>query len=453
MSSTAINGSHVLVYPLPSLGHVIPLLDLTHRLLTRGFTVTVLVTPKELPLLQPLISTHSSSFLKPFVVPIPEISTPIGLLEAMQKHHEPALIQWFRSQATLSPPVVAIISDFLIGWTYDLAVRVGVKRVVFSSSGACDHSFSFALWKYLPKKDNPNDDDDSSTMSFPNLPNSPIYPWWQIPPIYRNYKEGDPIWEYCRNINLADMASWGIVFNSFAELENLDLDHLKRELGHDRVWAVGPLIPDRANNDAVFNRGGTSSIPHQQVMTWLDSRRDNSVVYVGFGSRDPLTSAQMEVLTAALEQSRVHFIFCAKEVSEGLEERVSDRGLVIRGWAPQVAILSHRAVGSFLTHCGWNSVLEGLAAGVVLLTWPMTADQFTNAKLVVEHCGAGIRVGEATRTIPDVAELTRLLEGSYEAERARAEELSRAAVEAVVQGGSSEKDLDELVKWLNELSK
>ncbi|PON36166.1 UDP-glucuronosyl/UDP-glucosyltransferase [Parasponia andersonii] len=444
MPSTAVNGSHVLVYPYPSSGHVIPFLDLTRRLLTRGFTVTVLVTPQELPLLQPLISTHSSSSLKTLVVPVPEVpaSTPfrhIARIKAMRDHHEPALIQWFQSHAT--PPVVAILSDFFLGWTQDLSGRVGVKRIVFSPSGACGQSISFTLWKYLPKKDNPNDNDDSSPISFPNLPNSPTYPWWQILPIYRN-GVGDPIWEFYRSINVDNMASWGIVFNSFAELENRYLDHLKREVGHDRVWAVGPLLPDPEDDAA-----------------------DNSVVYVCFGNRATPTSAQTEALTTALEQSRVHFILCLREpdpeknagdVSEGFEGRVGDRGLVIRGWAPQLAILSHRAVGAFLTHCGWNSVVEGLAAGVVLLTWPMGAEQYTNAELVVEQAGAGVRIGEGTRTIPDPAELARLLvgslEGSNEAERVRAKELSRAAMEGVVQGGSSDMDLDDLVKRLNELS-
>ena len=129
-------------------------------------------------------------------------------------------------------------------------------------------------------------------------------------------------------------------------------------------------------------------------------------------------------------------------IRNGYEERVSDRGLVIRGWAPQVAILGHPAVGTFLTHCGWNSVMEGLSAGILILTWPMASDQFTNAKLVVDHLGAGIRVGEGTRVIPKPDELARVLVGSLEAK-----EMSDAAKEAV-EGGSSEKDLDQLVKSL-----
>nr|DAD31562.1 TPA_asm: hypothetical protein HUJ06_010413 [Nelumbo nucifera] len=70
------------------------------------------------------------------------------------------------------------------------------------------------------------------------------------------------------------------------------------------------------------------------------------------------------------------------------------RGLVIRGWAPQVLILRHRAVGLYLTHCGWNSVLEALVAGVPMLVWPIGADQFPNAKLLVDQMGMIVKVCE-----------------------------------------------------------
>ena len=134
---------------------------------------------------------------------------------------------------------------------------------------------------------------------------------------------------------------------------------------------------------------------------------------------------------------------------------MGDRGLVIKGWAPQVAILRHRAVGSFLTHCGWNSVLEGLISGVVMLTWPMGADQFTNALLLVDQLGVAIRAGEGTQNIPDSYELARLLVLSLDrikSQNIRTKELSDAALSAV-KGGSSNKDLDELIKQLANIKK
>ena len=99
------------------------------------------------------------------------------------------------------------------------------------------------------------------------------------------------------------IASWGLVVNSFIELERVYLEHLSTKLGHDRVWFVGPLLPLEDDVIGSSNRGGSSLIPCAQAMTWLDSLHDSSVVYVCFGSRTTLTTKQMDVLVSALDQS------------------------------------------------------------------------------------------------------------------------------------------------------
>ncbi|KDP31397.1 hypothetical protein JCGZ_11773 [Jatropha curcas] len=455
--------AHILIYPFITSGHIIPLLDLTHRLLNRGLIVTILVTPKNLTLLDPLLSGHPSSQLQKLVLPDPEDFPPsknrlIVIMRFLRERHYPLLLNWFQSHT--SPPV-GIISDFFLGWTHEFACQVGVRRIVFSPSGAFAFSVSAYIWSYRPQNDNP--DDLEFTVSCPDIPNSPTYPWWQITHSYRMLKDSD--WEFYRNGYLSNLASWGIVVNSFTELERVYLDHLKQNFESDRVWAVGPVLPPDNDLSGTVNRGGSSSVPCHDVLTWLDSHNDNSVAYVCFGSRTSLTCEQMDALAAALEKSGVHFIWCVRQPGErhapsdygvlpdGFEDRVAGRGFIIKGWAPQVAILRHRAVGAFLTHCGWNSVLEGIAGGVVMLTWPMDADQFTNAKLLVDQLQVGIRVGEATQRIPESDELARKLEESVEEtrpERLKAKKLQEAAMSAI-KGGSSDADLDELVKKLNEL--
>ncbi|XP_028753776.1 flavonol 3-O-glucosyltransferase UGT89B1-like [Neltuma alba] len=453
---------HVLAYPFPSSGHIIPLLDLAKRIVSRRVYVTVLITPPNLPLLQPLLLSHAP-FLQPLLLPDPHQKRLFPLVSSMRHLHHPFLLSWVQSHP--SPPV-AIISDFFLGWTRHLARDLSIPRLVFSPSGAFALSFSYSLWRHLPV--NPDPGSATSLISFSNIPNSPVYPWWQINRHYRENKKGDPEWDFHRENMLDNIASWGIVFNTFSELEQVYLNHMKTDLGHDRVWAVGPVLPPRDGDDGgSADRGGSSSVPCHDLMTWLDSRPDCSVIYVCFGSRTVLTSSQMEVLTTALEVSGVQFILSVRGpderhvgqdvgvISEDFEERVRGRGLVIRGWSPQLAILGHRAVGSFLTHCGWNSVLEGLVPGVVMVTWPMGADQYTNAKLIVDELGAGLRAAEGiTENVPEATELSEVIKRSLQensTQRARAKELKKAALEAVAPEGSSQKELDALVKHFFEL--
>ncbi|XP_065879615.1 flavonol 3-O-glucosyltransferase UGT89B1-like [Euphorbia lathyris] len=449
---------HILVYPFQTSGHIIPLLDLTHRLLNRGLVITVIVTPNNLPLLHPFLSSSQFHHL---VLPSPQIPPDsknrlVAMMRFMRHHHYPALLSFFQSHS--SPPV-AIISDFFIGWTHELASQIGIPRIVFSPSAAFAFSITCSTWRHhFTQIDDPENPDDV-LVEFPSIPNSPSYRLWQISHIYKASRDSD--WEFFKDCFMANLSSWGIVFNSFAELEGIYLHHLKKDFPNDNVWAVGPVLPLTDDVVGSTNRGGSSS---HDVLTWLDSRKEDSVVYVCFGSRAWLTCKQMAELVTSLEKSKVSFILCDRQpndgsddvgvVPDGFKDRVGERGYVIKGWAPQVAILRHRAVGAFLTHCGWNSVLEGISAGVVMLTWPMGADQYTNTQLLVDQLGVGIRVGESTKKIPDSSDLARILDGSVKGsleERKKAKKLQEAAGNAIIKGGSSDQDLDGLIVRLYQL--
>ncbi|XAR48736.1 hypothetical protein NMG60_11031651 [Bertholletia excelsa] len=431
-------GAHVLVFPFPAPGHIIPFLDLVQILINHGIKVTVLVTPPQLPLLDPILSSIQTLVLSPPDLPPTTNSSHPGILTtlALRCLSKP-IIQWFRSHPY---PPVAIISDLLLGWTQELARDLGVPRVVFWTSGASAASVYDCVWRDLPTVDDP--DDENSIISIPTLPNSPTYTWWQMSPQHRGFKKGDPGWEFFRNSLLANFGSWGAVLNSFTELERVYIDHMKKEMGHDRVWAVGPLL---ASDDDVADsteRGGYSSQQIHEVISWLDSKEEESVVYICFGSRWTITTNQAVALAAAIEH--------------GFESRVEGKGFILRGWAPQVAILRHRAVGAFVSHCGWNSTLEAITAGVLMLTWPLGADQFINAKLLVDELGVAVIFFEdGNRTTPDPAELSRLLGESVSGkwpERPRVMELSKAAKEAPG-GGSSSRDMEALVQQLVQLGR
>ncbi|XP_073296625.1 UDP-glycosyltransferase 89B2 [Primulina huaijiensis] len=467
MSETG--GVHILVFPYPAQGHMIPLLDFAHHLAIRGLTITILVTPKNLHQLTPLLSTHPNS-ITPLVLPFPlhpqippgvenTVDLPAGgfrtMMCALGQLYDP-ILDWFRNHG--SPPV-AIVSDMFLGWTNNLARELDIARYCFSPSGAFGMSVVHSLWREMPKRKNVDD-----LVEFTKIPNSPLYPWWQLSPIYRSYVEGDPDLEFIKDLFRANLASHGMVFNTFIELESVYLDHHARDLGHDRVFSVGPLLPSDEVGPA--ERGRTSSVSATEINSWLDKCDDHTVVYVCFGSQAVLNNKQMEELSLGLEKCEVRFILAVKGptkghanqgdhgmIPPGFEDRVAGRGLVIQGWAPQVKILKHKAVAAFLTHCGWNSILESIMAGVPMLAWPMGADQFSNATLLVDQLNVAIRVCEGDETVLGSDDLARILASTtYERwmeKRVRAMELSKAAADAIKEGGSSFKNLDDFVGHLS----
>ncbi|KAF4360148.1 hypothetical protein F8388_000017 [Cannabis sativa] len=464
--------THILIFPFPAQGHMLPILDFTHQILTQNpdlITITILVTPKNLSLLNPLLSLHPS--IQTLVLPFPSHpSIPHGVenlkdlpatsfrfvIPAITRLREP-LTHWFKTHP--SPPT-AIVSDMFLGWTHYLAVELGIRRITFSPSGAFALAVIQSLWRDMPKRSDGQDE----VFEFPEIANCPKYPWWKLSSLYRSYVEGDPDSEIVRESFIGNRLSWGLVVNSFTELESVYLDYLKKDSGHDRVWAVGPIRPMLDDPNGPTTRGGSNSVSPDHILSWLDKCDENKVVYVCFGSQVVLRNDQMEELAKGLERSGVHFVWSVKvptgsqvdgdygKVPIGFENRVGERGLVIKGWAPQVSILRHRAVGAFLTHCGWNSVLEGIAAGVLMLTWPMQADQYANATLLVDTLEVGKSACEGDRIVPDSVELARVFAESVgeenRAQRRRVEELCGAANRATMEGGSSYKDLESLVAHL-----
>ncbi|MBA0625197.1 hypothetical protein Godav_010425 [Gossypium davidsonii] len=200
----------------------------------------------------------------------------------------------------------------------------------------------------------------------------------------------------------ADKASYGGIINTFEELESAYVREYKKIR---KSWCIGPVSLSHKNELDTDKRGNKTSINKQECLKWLDSQEPNSVIYACLGSISTIKFPELKELGLGLEASDKPFIWVLRGKNatsnqvekwikeDGFEERTKGRGLIIVGWAPQVLILSHSAIGGFLTHCGWNSTIEGISAGVPLITLPLLGDQFCNQKLVVQILKIGVNLG------------------------------------------------------------
>ena len=226
-------------------------------------------------------------------------------------------------------------------------------------------------------------------------------------------------------------------------------------LDNINIVPVGPLITSRTDSGA-----------DGEYDEWLDTKIDSSVVYISFGTLAVLSKKQLVELCKALIQSRRPFLWVItdksyrskedgeekeEEVISSFREELDEIGMVV-SWCDQFRVLKHRSIGCFVTHCGWNSSLESLVAGVPVVAFPQWTDQMTNAKLLEECWRTGVRVvekKEGEEVVVESGEIRRCIEEVMEEKseefRGNAARWRDLAAETVKEGGSSFKHLKAFV--------
>ncbi|MFS7924696.1 putative flavonol 3-O-glucosyltransferase [Helianthus anomalus] len=133
----------------------------------------------------------------------------------------------------------------------------------------------------------------------------------------------------------------GIMVNTYLELETHAIKSF-HDTNFPPEYPVGPILnQDRKVED----------VDARDVISWSDGQPPLSVVVLCFGSVGSFNEIQMGSWSAPWGTGKVI------------------------GWAPQLSLFAHEAVGGGGSHYGWNSVLESLWFGVPTAAWPMYAEQ------------------------------------------------------------------------------
>ncbi|XP_045797099.1 UDP-glycosyltransferase 73C4-like [Trifolium pratense] len=462
-NSKSSNSNPLKIYflPYPSPGHMNPMINLAQIFTTRGHHVTILTTPSNTK----LIPNQNKNKLNIHILNFPSNNLNLNGIENLSSARDPQTALKIHIATNLLIPQV---QTFLQQNPPD----VFVPDIMFSFSNLeipvipFDPMPIFVSCIFEAINNNPN---VLSQSSLPfvvpgNLPHTITLP---VNPSNEFHTLSRPVLNAKHNGK-----HHGIIVNSFVELEQEYIEYYQKVTGV-KVWHIGitSLMMDHFNCcNGIGDDGGDGDGDGDACLSWLNSREANSVVYICFGSLCRLNREQYMEIGRGIEASGKGFLWVVPEDDEEfcvVEESLSfKRGMVVRRWVNQRLILKHHAIGGFLTHCGWNSVAEGICAGVPMITMPRFSDQFLNERLVTEVLRIGVEVGGCEWSLSPFGARNKVVsrkriekavrrvmeDGDSSMIRKRAKEMRDKACKAVQEGGSSYHNLTNLVQSLKQIS-
>ncbi|XP_021749132.1 crocetin glucosyltransferase, chloroplastic-like [Chenopodium quinoa] len=368
-------------------------------------------------------------------------------------------------------PIDLLIYSLMLPWAADVARELHVPSALLFIQSAT----TFAIYNRCFNGNNRND--NKSPQISIELPGLPLFESTDLPsfllPSSPHYFAAPTIEDHIRALEKDPNPT--VLINSFDALEE---SVLINAVDHDRdhrvkMITIGPLIPsafsdmidpsDTSYGCDLFERS-------REYLTWLDNKVEKSVIYVSFGSMAVMKRKQIEEILHGLELTGRPYLWVVRPMTHnkivGDEDEVviddlvknglgpfgsnpNEKGLIVP-WCSQVEVLSHPTIGCFVTHCGWNSILEGLVTGVPMVGVPQISDQPTNAKLVEEVWRVGIRAkkNNGEGTIVDREGVKRCVETVMGDEeigqeiRRNTKKWMELALEAIMEGGSSNNNLE-----------
>ena len=464
----------IVLYPSPGIGHLISMVELGKLLLSHTSSISsITILIPNFPFIKgsysSYISSVSSSFPSITFISLPSVPVLHGdpsnyenmehILFETLGNNNPNVLQCLQSISE-SSPISAFIIDFFCYSALQVSQSLQIPTFFFWASGASVLAFhlNFPVYHkiYTDSYRNLN-----VLLQIPGLfsvPSSDV--------VHCMRDRGASYHEFVKMTEILPKSD-GFIINTFDSLEVRGVMGLKQGIclpgtKIPPVYCIGPLIANRAE-------GGERE--RHKCLSWLDSQPSQSVVYLSFGSRGMFSKEQLWEIAFGLEKSGVRFLWAVRAppskdrgdaflpppepdldliLPDGFLDRTKDRGLVVKSWVPQIGVLGHESLGGFVTHCGWNSVLEAIDAGVPMVAWPLYAEQRFNKILLVEEIGIALPMNESEHGFMSSSEIEKRVKQiiSLEGEvvKKRVLDLKCKAKAALNEEGSSRVALKTLVE-------
>ncbi|KAK1677376.1 hypothetical protein QYE76_038224 [Lolium multiflorum] len=450
-------GTHVLLVPLPAQGHTNPMLEFGRRLAYHGLRPTIVLTRFVLSTGPPpgapfRVAAISDGFDAGGMGSCPD---PVEYCRKAEAIGSDTLAQVIAAEARAGRTPSVLVYDPHMPWAGRVARAAGLPTAAFMSQSCTVDLVYGEAWAGrapLPMA-------DGGTLRRRGLVSvdlgpEDLSPFVVSPELYPKYL--DVSIRQFEDLEEVD----AVLINSFRDLEPHEAQYMESRW---RAKTVGPTLPSFFLDDGRLpsNRayGVNFFSSDAPCMAWLDQQQPGSVVLASYGTVYSMDAAELEELGHGLCASGNPFIWVvrpseAHKLTEEVRDSCKEKGLVVP-WCPQLEVLAHKAIGCFLTHCGWNSTTEAIAAGVPMVAMPRSADQPTNARYVENAWKIGVRMRANEKgflTREEVHGCIKEVLGGERKEgyRRNARKFMKMAKEAMQEGGSSDKNIAEFaVKYLS----
>ncbi|KAK7340618.1 hypothetical protein VNO77_21326 [Canavalia gladiata] len=438
---------HFLAIPYPILGHMNPLLEFSQVLAKFGCKITFLSSDENYNRLKSGCAEQS----KVIESHIKLVSLPDGVdPDDDRKDQAKVILTTINTMRTKLPNLIqdinALDSDNNIsciivtknmGWALEVGHQLGINGALFwpasATSLASFNSIQTLVGEGIIDSETGLPNRKQEIKLSPKMPlmDAVAMPWYCLdnPFFFLHMKE---------EMKILNLGEWWLC-NTCFDLEKGAFST------SPKLLPIGPLMEDEHKINSPF-------VEDTSCIDWLDQQPPQSVVYVSFGSMVSIKPpSQLKELALGLNLlKRPYILVVRKDNGFGLNNAYVDefrgsQGKIV-SWAPQKKVLSHPAIACFISHCGWNSTLEGVYNGVPFLCWPFCSDQLINKTYICDVWKVGLELEKDENGLILRGEIKKKVEKLLEDEEIK--ERSVKLMEMVIKNKTEgHKNLNKFINW------
>ncbi|KAI9120756.1 hypothetical protein K1719_007789 [Acacia pycnantha] len=362
----------------------------------------------------------------------------------------------------LIPPLTCLVSDFVMFFTIDAAQALGLPIVLFWPASTYSllgfvHYQNLLDRRLVPLKDESYLTNGYLEQEIDWIPGIKSIKLKDLPTFLRTTDPNDLLFHFFVEMVEKSQKATAICFHTFDELEGEAVEALS-SIYSIPLYTIGPFpsyLSQIQQTDQLLSLKSSLWREETQCLDWLETKEPKSVVYVNFGSVTIISPEQLYEFACGLANSKKPFLWIIRPdlvnggsviLSTEFVTEIKDRGL-IASWCEQEKVLNHPSIGGFLTHCGWNSMIESVSAGVPMACWPFFGDQQTNCRYACKDWEIGVEIDNNVKREEVEKLVNELIEGEKGNKmRKKAMEWKKIAEEDTRPGGSSYINFENLIK-------